>query len=89
MICPRKSAAQHSACIREHRNKIKALHKSGTFEKLSPEITSPRMERLDRFYTHFGANVFLGGTETAPYGEVFKTIQTTFSSPSSVKTSGT
>jgi hypothetical protein len=61
MLSDHGIAAQHNSCVRAHRDKIKALSKSDSFEKFYTEITSPRMERLGRLHKHFGANVFLGG----------------------------
>ena len=72
MLSDPKISAQHSACVLAHRDKIKALRKSDSFEKFYTEITSPRMERLGRLHKHFGANVFLGGPETVPDDVVFQ-----------------
>ncbi|WP_417268825.1 glycosyltransferase family 2 protein [Celeribacter sp.] len=59
-------AAQHKACVAAHSAKIAELRATETYTKFYNELTGPRLEKLSRLHTHFGANVFLNGPECVP-----------------------
>lgn len=58
--------AAHEFCVLRHRAKIDELRDSPAYAAFYKELTSPRMERLSRLHTHFGANVFLAGPSAIP-----------------------
>ena len=59
-------AAAHSFCVTQHKAKIAELKSRDDYAAFYADLTSPRMERLARMHTHFGANVFLAGPEVVP-----------------------
>jgi hypothetical protein len=59
-------AAAHAHSVACHRAKIAELLQQPGFARLQAELTSPRMERLSRLHTHFGANVFRAGPDVVP-----------------------
>jgi hypothetical protein len=59
-------AEQHAACVAAHRARITELRGAEAFAAFYAEITCPRLERLSRMHTHFGANVFLAGPDCVP-----------------------
>ena len=59
-------AAAHRACVAAHRAKIDALRATETYAAFYADLTGPRLEKLSRMHTHFGANVFLQGPDCIP-----------------------
>ncbi len=59
-------AAAHEYSVKMHRDKIDELRKTEKFSAFYDELISPRMEKLSRLHSHFGANVFLAGPECIP-----------------------
>ena len=59
-------AAAHDHSLACHRAKIKALLATSKFEDFYTTLTSPRLQRLSRLLSHFGANVFLSGPTVIP-----------------------
>jgi hypothetical protein len=59
-------AAAHAYCVACHRNRIAELLSERGSARLYAELSSPRMEKLSRLHTHFGANVFLAGPSAVP-----------------------
>ncbi|WP_439103252.1 glycosyltransferase family 2 protein [Celeribacter marinus] len=59
-------AAQHQACVQAHTAKIAQLRATETYTKFYNELSGPRLEKLSRLHSHFGANVFLKGPQCVP-----------------------
>jgi len=59
-------AAAHAHSVACHRAKIDELLALPQAARLHAELTGPRMEKLSRLHTHFGANVFLAGPRVVP-----------------------
>lgn len=58
--------AVHDFAVAKHRDKIAALKATENYAKFYADLTGPRMERLARMHSHFGANVFLAGPDVIP-----------------------
>lgn len=59
-------AAAHSDCVAHHRKKIQNLRDTDNYAEFYAALTRPKMSRLARLHTHFGANVFLSGPDAVP-----------------------
>jgi hypothetical protein len=71
-------AAQHTACVQAHRQKIDELKATENYANFYAELTGDRMQRLSKMLRHFGANVFLAGPECVPDEVVFQDHPDTF-----------
>ena len=58
--------AAHEGCVAAHRAKIDELKATDNYAAFFAELTGPRMQKLSRMHSHFGANVFLAGPECVP-----------------------
>lgn len=58
--------AMHESCVAAHRAKIDELKSGDNYAKFYDDLTGPRLEKLARLHSHFGANVFLTGPECIP-----------------------
>lgn len=59
-------AEKHARCVAAHRAKIEELKATSNYAAFYETLTGPRMERLSRQLSHFGANVFLAGPDVIP-----------------------
>ena len=59
-------ATAHEYAVACHRAKIVELKSTENYAKFFKELTAPRLERLSRLHSHFGANVFLSGPSVIP-----------------------
>ncbi len=59
-------AAAHAHAVRCHRRKIAELKACPEHAAFYREITGPRLEKLSRMHSRFGANVFLVGPDCIP-----------------------
>nr|MDJ0639288.1 glycosyltransferase family 2 protein [Paracoccaceae bacterium] len=59
-------AEAHAEAVAWHEARIKTLLAESDYAELYAQITSPRMERLSRMATCFGANVHLVGPQVIP-----------------------
>ncbi len=58
--------AAHEHSVARHREKIEELKAREDYSAFYRELTSPRMRKLSRLHSHFGANVFLSGPQVIP-----------------------
>ena len=59
-------AAAHEYSVKKHRAKIDELKAGDAYSAFYTELTGPRLQRLSRLHTNFGANVFLMGPGVIP-----------------------
>jgi len=59
-------AAQYTACVQAHRQKIDELKATENYANFYAELTGDRMHRLSKMLRHFGSNVFLARPECVP-----------------------
>ncbi|MBT8425661.1 MAG: glycosyltransferase family 2 protein [Silicimonas sp.] len=59
-------AAAHERSVGWHRNRIAELKRDPGMAELYRELTGPRLERLSRMTSNFGASVFYAGPEVIP-----------------------
>ncbi len=58
--------ACHEATVAAHQKRIAELMATENYAKFYKELTGPRLEKLSRMHTFFGANVFLRGPGSVP-----------------------
>jgi hypothetical protein len=66
MMADPEIRAAHAAAVAAHRAKIDALRATENYAAFYADLTGPRLEKLSRLHSHFGANVFLAGPEVVP-----------------------
>lgn len=66
MMADQEIRAAHAAAVAAHRAKIDALRATENYAAFYADLTGPRLEKLSRLHSHFGANVFLAGPEVVP-----------------------
>ncbi|WP_083225671.1 glycosyltransferase family 2 protein [Neptunicoccus sediminis] len=59
-------AAIHAEAVKRHRAKIDELRETEKYTIFYKELTGPRLRKLSRLHSHFGANVFLTGPDCVP-----------------------
>ncbi|WP_432448876.1 glycosyltransferase family 2 protein [Aliiroseovarius marinus] len=69
---------EHTACVAAHRAKIDELKATPNYAKFYEELTGPRLEKLSRMHSFFGANVFLQGPGSVPDEVVARDLEPPF-----------